>query len=394
MKPYFLSERELDDIASTRKTILFGAGVYGQKTLNMLKRKPDCFVDNDKAKQGTKYLGIKVKSPSYIKKFLENSSDGYVIICVEPYNELSDQIEQLGLQYGINCGITPFEKELELIDRLNNHEQRILFSNYDNNGGLYIYDFKNKKLDKVKSGAIRGFVYVNEYIYCCTKEGLLKLNSETYETENTLDINSFNSCGLTYDPNSNNLLIAATQTDEIIFVNLKSFKVSNRIKLSEKYEKFGGESHHINDIVIVNDYILASMFSRSGWWRFGIFDGGILEINIKTSKIKEIHTNNTWMPHSIKVHGDHIYILDSMNGYLIKDMDNVLAKFNGFLRGLEIKDNFCYIGQSQNRHISRLKHKTNISIDSGIYILDYENHISRFITLDNINNIYQIAVID
>jgi hypothetical protein len=85
-------------------------------------------------------------------------------------------------------------------------------------------------------------------------------------------------------------------------------------------------------------------------------------------------------------------MLDSMNGHLLQDMNVVLATFNGFMRGLEFNGKYCYIGQSQQRHVTRLRDRPNTSIDCGIHILDLDSHVSRFEQLNDLQDIYQIAL--
>ena len=44
------------------------------------------------------------------------------------------------------------------------------------------------------------------------------------------------------------------------------------------------------------------------------------------------------------------------------------------------------------RHVTRLKDRPVTSVDCGIYILDLENHVSRFEELNDLQDIYQIAL--
>ena len=393
-KPYFLTELGLDEIVARRPVVLFGAGYFGEKTLNLMKHPPQFFVDNNPAKQGTEFHGIEVRHPESLHEFLSVHPDTYVVVCVESYKELTEQLRGFELRYGQNCGLSPVEYDQSILEKLENHDQTILFSNYDNDGGLYLYNFKSRELQKVRHGSIRGFVQVGDFLYCCSKKGLHKLDPGTFEEKELFDLSIYNSCGITYDPADNNLIIGGTQTDEIIFVDVEEFSVVKRLKLSRKNDNFGREHHHVNDIVVLGDYILVSMFSLSGWWPRGVFDGGILEIDKKTWEMKPIRLNGVWMPHSLKLHNDHFYLLDSMNGLLIRDWKTAIGRFNSFMRGLEINGSYCYIGQSKQRHVSRLKDRLNTSIDTGIHIFDMENHICRFIQFDNFFNIYQIMVWD
>ena len=54
----FLTENVLTDMAAEREVILFGAGYYAEKTLNMMTTHPCFLVDNNIKKQGTEFGGL------------------------------------------------------------------------------------------------------------------------------------------------------------------------------------------------------------------------------------------------------------------------------------------------------------------------------------------------
>ena len=395
--PYFLTRDELNDIASDT-VVLFGAGNYGEQTLRSMRARPSFFVDNERRKRAVgRYLGLEVKSPEHISDLIESGSDLYVVVCVARYRELGPQLRDLGLQYGVNCGITPVERDLGAAERLLNHDETILFSSYARDGGLYLYDFKTGVLRKVNDVPTRGFVRVGDFLYCCSPKGLHRVDAATFEENELLDLGSYNSDGIAHIPSDNSVVIAGTETDEIIFVDVERFEVSQRLKLSDKYDRVGRECHHVHDIVAVGDYVLASVFSLSGWGRFDRFDGGVLEIERSTSAIKPLAQNHVRMPHSLKLHNDSFYLLDSMNGSLIRDFDTAIAQFNGgYMRGLEISGSYCYVGQSWGRPPFRLKEesRSHSSIDAGVHLFDMENRISRFVRFEGSPMIYQISVWD
>ena len=392
-EPIFLTEDDLDRIVGQRPVVLFGAGHYGEKTLNLMKRAPAFCVDNNPAKQGQTWKELAVKEPDALKAYRRDHPDAYVVICVEAYRELTGQLADLGLVYGESCGISPVERDLLVLDLIKNHHQTVLFSNYDTEGGLYVHDFARRKTEKVRHGPVRGFVRVGDALYCCTTRGLAEVDAKTYEDRRLLDLSDYNVCGITHDPDENLLMIGGTQRDDIIVVDAEKLAVKRRLSLSAKYKHFGRESHHINDLLVVGNYILTSMFSRSGWWRYGIFDGGVLEIDKNTGEINRLQTANMWMPHSLKMHDDHLYILDSMNGRLIRDLHTEIATFNGFMRGMDMAGDYAYVGQSENRHVSRMKERSNTSVDSGIHILDMKHHVSRMVHVEDCTNIYQVLVL-
>jgi hypothetical protein len=83
-----------------------------------------------------------------------------------------------------------------------------------------------------------------------------------------------------------------------------------------------------------------------------------------------------------------------MNGTLLQDMRDNIFDVDGFLRGLEFNGDYCYIGQSLHRHVSRLNDRRIVSADSGIHIFNMQTRLRRFISLPELTNIYQIAVVN
>ena len=97
------------------------------------------------------------------------------------------------------------------------------------------------------------------------------------------------------------------------------------------------------------------------------------------------------MPHSIKVLDNTLIFLDSMRGHLINNPHKVLAKFPGFIRGVEFKNGYYYVGQSTHRYFKRAVDLMDmVSVDAGIHIYEPTTKATRFIKT---NNIYDINTI-
>lgn len=101
------------------------------------------------------------------------------------------------------------------------------------------------------------------------------------------------------------------------------------------------------------------------------------------------------MPHSIKRFKNKFYIIDSLRGELISSKKNIV-KFEGFIRGLDIDDDYIYLGKSKNRNfiIKNLKN-INKSIDSGIIIFHQGTEFYKIIQLTqfNVNEIHEVVCI-
>lgn len=136
------------------------------------------------------------------------------------------------------------------------------------------------------------------------------------------------------------------------------------------------------------------MFSISGNWKKEVFDGGILEINLKDNN-KQTLINNLWMPHNVKYINGSLHILDSLRGGLLFNNFTLQGTFPAFTRGLNYDNGYYYIGQSRNRNFSRfIGVSNNISVDTGIIIFNPELKISRFLQFSNsISEIHSVLLI-
>lgn len=79
-----------------KKLIVFGAGRFAHKFLEMYRRDYDIFavVDNDKQKWGNDLLGCKITSPDMLRKM---QPDEYkVVICLKDYDAALNQVKEMG----------------------------------------------------------------------------------------------------------------------------------------------------------------------------------------------------------------------------------------------------------------------------------------------------------
>jgi hypothetical protein len=165
--------------------------------------------------------------------------------------------------------------------------------------------------------------------------------------------------------------------------------------LSDRFENTGEEQHHINDIIVVEDRIFVLVFSLTGWWRRGVFDGGVFHLDTETGEILDtMHVPDIWMPHSLMENGGDLYVLDSMNGELLKGFEHKKAEFQGFVRGVDFHGKYCYVGQSLHRHVTRMEEQLTTQINPGIHVVDLEYGASHFVQLPELENIYKIKRVD
>ncbi len=391
----FLSETELNQIEKDYNIVLWGAGVLGEKTINLLHDDPVCFIDNNPKLQGSTFEGRPVRSPDALGELRDEFEDLYLVICVQKFKELHSTLKESGFEYEVNCAITPMAREYKVLEDLRDHSGTVLFSNYDEEGGLYLYDFANDNLEKKFHGSVRGFTHVNDEIVCASKRGIHRLDDQTFNQIESVDIEQYEVCGITYDASAEELVLGNTQTDEVTFLKYPSLTVDRSISLSDRFENTGEEQHHINDIIVVEDRIFVLMFSLTGWWRRGVFDGGVFQLDSETGEILDtMHVPDVWMPHSLMENGGDLYVLDSMNGELLKGFEHKKAEFQGFVRGLDFHGKYCYVGQSLHRHVTRMEEQLTTQISPGIHVVDLEYGASHFVQLPELENIYKIKRVD
>src|SRR5690606_20326652 len=114
---------------------------------------------------------------------------------------------------------------------------------------------------------------------------------------------------------------------------------------------------HMNGLVIENDkpkYITAlGKTNTPQGWRNDITGGGVL-IDVEKN---EIILEGLAMPHSPMLYKGNLYLLLSATGEFIKvDLTNkkyeVVKELNGFCRGMDIIDDYAFIGMSKLRQNS------------------------------------------
>ena len=125
-----------------------------------------------------------------------------------------------------------------------------------------------------------------------------------------------------------------------------------------------------------------------------VYDGGVLEIDLKSNKIVGPVISDKWMPHSIMRVNGKLTVLNSMVGELWHGSYSMLGKFSGFVRGLDYDGKYFYIATTEHRYPEKLEGiSNNISLDTGFYIFDSKTKMSKFHTINNIESIHSIIVI-
>lgn len=165
-----------------------------------------------------------------------------------------------------------------------------------------------------------------------------------------------------------------------------------------------GDLCHLNGMAVDENgeirYVTAfgKTESKEGW-RENKLTSGIL-IDVQTN---EIVLEGLPMPHSPRVYNGDLYVLLSATEELVKvDIKNksyqVIAKIDGFIRGLSFKDNYAFIGVSKLRktHTFADLPIADKDIKAGVVIVDITTgKIVGDIKYENsVDELYDVHILD
>ena len=380
------------------------------KTLSKIyKEKIEIIIlDNNPAYKNTLFLDCKVINPEILKKF--NFDEEYVVITAEPDTIISE-LEKYNLEAEKNFCCTPQIREWGKLQELKKNSKDIIFSSSDYfdlgkarssklGGGIFIANVANQEYEKKIDGQYRQMIKLKDYYYVIEyiKKEVHVFDSnfkviQKYNLDQSKDQNEKpNYCGIAHIPEKKSFYVPNTATDEISVYDQENFKLIDKIIFSNKSKKFVDGQCHINDITVLGSSLLVSYFSRSGLWRKGIFDGGVSEIETDSKNINDLISNLS-QPHSPEVIDGQIYILDSFNKYLLLGTKKI-SKFSGFIRGLAHDGTYFYVGQSEDMYLSKDMGSeiNNIMCNAGIFQLDVNKNISRFLSIPDVMNIHDILI--
>lgn len=400
MQDIWINWSKLDRLSINNELVFFGASEVAEKTLKKSPKTPVFFIDNNEKKQGTTFHNIKVISPDKLKDLNQN----FVIIIniISEKDEVESQLKELGYKPGVDYFYSPVLINQKIDSDIKNNEQTILFTSAVTpqedeltGGGLYKYSFKNRTIEKVHSGRLCQMKFSNEKLYVVDHYEGVKIFNKSLELIDTYDILNWSvPHGIAINEKEDEIYVANTGLDSITVMDINSGEHLDEISIDNDLNNEIFDKHHINDLYYKNGYLLISMFSFSGMWKDGCYDGGIAKLNLDSKKIENYLVKDIWMPHSVDFIGGEIVFIDSMRGDVYKTSNKKLVNINGFVRGIDYDGKYYYIGQSEHRYFDRLKDvSNNIHINCGIHVYDEVSKASRFYQLDEyISNIHSIMV--
>lgn len=396
-----ISIMNFKEINQKNRIVLFGAGYIAEKTFKKIMTPSIRVVDNSINMQGSaraKLGGAVVESPSSL------SVNDFVIICSTALDAIRNQLTEIGLKENENFSASPLLDNYIAIEKLEKFNCRFIFSsgsapasNYG--GGLYLGevskgDFKFKRLH---SGFTYGMVQTKYGVYFVdTDEGIFQYDDEKGIVSKIADLPADSRAhGISYNEDYDHFYVSCSNLDAVIEFS-SDFRELRRFSMSGKKVHTGNPHHHINDNCSYGDSLFVSMFSSTGNWKEGIFDGVVTEFCLKEGVRKTDVIRNLYMPHNVVNLNDGLCVLDSLRGHLLASNGEVSGTFPGFTRGVDFDGELYLIGQSKNRNYSKVVGlSNNISIDCSIILFDPKRKVSRSFQLPlGIGEIHSIKVLE
>ena len=406
MDEAWLSWHRINEISAGKKIILFGRGYQVSKTCPYLSGRVSCIVDNSPYEwEQVRECGLVVRNPVLLDDL--NWDEHFVIITTAHFTEVSEQLCSLGMIPGRHFCISPVLENYYAQVEVNQHEATLyltcsdqyLKGEQERGGGLYRFDIPSCTLTKLIDGTCHGIVEGEGCFYLIDDQigGIRLLDSEFVPLGHWDLPVGCRPHGIAYCPKRRWLFVALSEFDVIAILDAQTMDAGYRplyeIELSGKRRRMGTSQHHINDLLVFEDSLYASMFSFSGNWKIGIFDGGILEFDISTRELFMPVVTGLWMPHTPTIIESKLWYTDSMRGKVYCGTEELLIEFNGFVRGIAYDGRFHYVGQSLHRYPDRLRKIThNVSLDTGVFMVDKESYMTKFFPTPRLTDINTILI--
>jgi len=396
----WLSWGELNHAIRGKRVIFFGRGEWMEKTLNYLATDGDYIVDNNKYEHSQVERGLKIYSPEKLRT--ENWEEIFIIITTSGFQEVETQLCEFGFISERHFCISPSLKNFRSISRINKHKQtiyltcsdRYLKGELERGGGLFSYDIQTGNTKKVINGLCHGIVEGSGCIYLVDDTTGIRVLEKNFEVRDRFELPpKSRPHGIAYCAERKLIFVNFSGRDSIGIYESRSYKKIDEIFLSNKWQQTKIAQHHVNDVCVYGNSLYVSMFSLSGNWKIGAYDGCILEIDIDLRQVLMPVVSNLWAPHSPTIVNGMLFYCDSMRGKVYKSTWKILIECNGFVRGIEYDGEFYYIGQSMHRYIDRREGTTNnISLDTGVFMVDGTDKVTKFFAMPHLTDINAIFI--
>ena len=396
----FTSAEAIRRLAQTRPLLLFGRGNNAERTALIAGITPAMVIDNNPNVWGTTQMGVPVTGPSAIDCAADPRP--FIVLCSTSFSDIANQLAGLGLTPADDFAISPILENQRIVADLERLTQTLYVtsglppSDGEGAGGIYEIKVDGPRVvwRRIHRGNCHGLMRFGDgFLAIDDHLGLVEFDPEfTVRRYTSLPAGS-RAHGLGYSETLNVFVVSCSFSDTLLLLD-QDFTVTGEVMVSDKHRRDGEAAHHINDVLVVGSSAYVSMFSLSGNWKRGIYDGGLLEFDLERLTPVGAVARDLWMPHSPAMIGESMAVLDSLRGTLLKNNLQEVGRFPGFMRGLAHDGRFHFIGQSRNRNLSySLGISNNISIDSGVVVFDESTKVSRTLHLPPaITEIHAVAL--
>ncbi len=363
---------------------------------------PKLIIDSNKSLNGEEYNSVPIISPDNVKP--DDWSKYYVIICTSAFVAVSAELKSYGLLENVNFSVIPDIKDIQLIEDVDSFECEFIVTSSDHDGlgsqrgsslggGIYhcILDSDGLVFEKKISGQYREIKSYKDKFYAVDGfANKLTVFNKSYKILESIDLKYSNCCGI--EIIDDYIYVANHSRDSIIVLdsNLRHFDESF---ISSLAGEEGNSRHHINDLSSINNQLIVTMFSYSGFWRSGVFDGHLVSLNSEL-KIDNILYSGLSQPHTPRVFDGEVAFADSFSGGLVHGTKGTIFQVDGFVRGIEKVGPIWMLGQSQTLYLERRVGRSGkVFLSTGIYIYNEESKIYAFHPMRGIKNIHSLIVI-
>lgn len=281
----WLSFDELIIKSRNKKIVFWGCFEYFQKTMKRYDFQPSFIVDSNIHLHGEKsHFGYDVKPPEALKT-IKDKENYFIIISSTAFYEIFDLLDDFG--FVGNYSASPLLADMKTIQNIYNVNETLFFSSSDtvkdslrDGGGIYMINLKEGIPQKIISGMTRGFDYYGDNLVVNDANKGIRIFDQQFKEIDCIKM-PYNSYihGLSIDSKKSLLYTVQTRQDSVSVYDLKTLQKVNKIELSRKHERSGHEKyhHHINDILVLDDSLLISMFTKTGNMQYNWYNGVIIE---------------------------------------------------------------------------------------------------------------------
>lgn len=396
----WLTWSEIVHRTKNRRLVFFGRGEWMEKARNYLPREADYIVDNSPYEQGQSEYGIAIHHPDKLKD--DNWDEIFVIVATTGFPEVSAQLNSFGMRAGAHYCVSPSLRSFGTITRVQDHKQRVYLTCSDQmlddskpiGGGLFSLDMPSGEVTKILTGVCHGMAESDENIFVVDDQcGVRVLDRAMGAVDQFALPPKSRPHGITYCAERKQLFVCQSGRDSIGIYDATTLQPVDEIFLSDKFQRTGIPQHHCNDPCAYGNSLYVGMFSFSGNWKLGVYDGGLLEIDIDAREVRGPVVSDLWLPHTPTVINGALHYCDSMRGRIHSTTWKTMTEFHGFIRGIAWDGEFYYVGQSMHRYIERRRGTTNnISLDTGVFLLDPDGQATKFFPTPGLTDINSVFI--